>query len=189
MSKQKFERGFANALALKSVRALESDVERILVCGSLRRCKETVGDIEIVYIPRLATEPNTETLFGEPVPVNRTDRAIGALIAAGILEKRQNVIGREAWGPKNKLARLVKTGVPVDLFATTQESWWNYVFCRTGPAELNTRIATLAKERGWQWNPYGPGFTPLGDGEPYIVRSEHDVFNFVGLDYLEPWQR
>lgn len=187
--KPKFEHRFAKALADKLVEALAPHCERILVCGSLRRRKPQVGDIEIVYIPRIDRERNPECLFGELRPVNLTDRAIEDLIARGTLEKRPNAIGTGAWGTKNKLARLVKTGVPVDLFATTPETWYNYIVCRTGSADTNTRIATLANQRGYKWNPYGPGFTSLGSDEPFIVQSEADVFTFVGLPYLEPWQR
>lgn len=187
--KPKFPSHTAWALAEKLIGFLSPDCDRIMVCGSLRRQKLQVGDIEIVYIPKTIHEPLPESLFGETKPVNLVDRLIDQLLARGTLEKRLNTIGSEAWGTKNKLARLVKTGVPVDLFATTEQAWFNYIVCRTGSADTNTLIATLAQARGSKWNPYGPGFTPLGEGEPYAVRSEEDVFNFVGLDYLKPWQR
>lgn len=187
--KPRFDYIFAMALAEKLQAALAPVVERILICGSLRRHRLMVADIEVVYIPRFIQAPIPESLFGETQPVNVTDRIIDGLIAGRVLEKRQNTQGREAWGEKNKLARLVKTGVPVDLFSATFENWWNYIVCRTGSADTNTRIASLAKERGWKWNPYGSGFTSLGGGEPYVVTSEEDVFRFVGLPYLDPCER
>jgi hypothetical protein len=30
-----------------------------------------------------------------------------------------------------------RTGIPVDLFAATEDNWWNYLVCRTGPADSN----------------------------------------------------
>lgn len=110
LEQPKSEYAFAMALAGKLVCALVGSVERIEVCGSLRRRRALVGDIEIVYIPKIVPETIPESLFSETRLVNKTDRAIDDLIAAGILAKRQNVDGRESWGPKNKLARLVKTG-------------------------------------------------------------------------------
>jgi DNA polymerase/3'-5' exonuclease PolX len=185
--RQRFNATYARALAGKLVGALLPFVERIEVAGSLRRRKPEVKDIELVYIPKTVELP--VGLFGETQKQNVTDHEIDRLIEIGILAKRQNVRGSEAWGEKNKLAVLVKTGMPVDLFATTEDAWFNYLVCRTGSAETNTRIAFIAQKRGWKWNPYGSGFTSLGSNEPYLVRSEQDVFSFLGIPYLEPWQR
>jgi len=44
-------------------------------------------------------------------------------------------------GPLNKLAVYVGSGIPVDLFATTEECWFNALVCRTGSAETNVKIA------------------------------------------------
>lgn len=115
------------------------------------------------------------------------------LIDARILNRRLNRDGRVTWGPQNKLARHVPSGIPVDLFATTELAWWNYLVCRTGPAELNKQIATAAQAKGWKWNPYGPGFSrdgPLaGARETVAATSEEQVFAFAGIPYLPPERR
>ncbi len=82
------------------------------------------------------------------------------------------------WGEKNKLAVHVASGVPVDLFAATEANWFNYLVCRTGPGESNIAIASAAKAMGWQWHPYGTGFSrPVGLGtEGRAVASEREVF-------------
>lgn len=113
--KRRFDYGFAMGLALKLENALRDHCERILICGSLRRRKPSVADIELVYIPKVTQEQNPDSLLPELIGTNVTDHAIEGLIAQGSLAKRTNVVGREAWGPKNKLAVLVKSGVPVDL--------------------------------------------------------------------------
>jgi hypothetical protein len=59
--------------------------------------------------------------------------------------------------------------------------WWNYLVCRTGPKESNIAISSAAKKRGWDWNPYGSGFSR--NGRIVEMKSERDVFKFVGL----PW--
>jgi DNA polymerase/3'-5' exonuclease PolX len=85
--------------------------------------------------------------------------------------------------------RHVASGIPVDLFAATEENWFNYLVCRTGPAELNQRIAGEAKRIGWKWHPYGLGFTALDNGQESRVECEQDVFDFVGIPYAEPEDR
>lgn len=72
---------------------------------------------------------------------------------------------------------------------STSRKWWNYLVCRTGPADSNARIATEAQRRGYRWNPYSIGYTKLADGTVVSMNSEADVFAFVGLPYAEPWER
>lgn len=78
--------------------------------------------------------------------------------------------------------------IPVDLFATTREAWFNYLVCRTGPAESNTAIANAAIAKGWKWHPYDSGFTDQ-EGNWVYVRAERDVFDLVGLPYHAPPDR
>lgn len=110
------------------------------------------------------------------------------MMNAGTMELRKGETGHTAYGPKNKLMTHVPTGIPVDLFATVESSWFNYLVCRTGPKESNMRIAAAAQDKGWRWNPYGSGFSGPG-GKVHTVTSEADVFHFVELTYYEPWER
>lgn len=185
--RRKFDYAVALAEADLLTGMLEPYCERLLVCGSLRRRRPAVSDIEIVYIPKMITKPNPDSLFGETRLVNWMDQMLEKLITDGILARRLNAKGAATWGPKNKLGSLVKSGIPVDLFATTAESWWNYIVCRTGPKESNVAIASAAVANGWHWNPYGAGFTR--GGELHAVTSEREVFEFAGLKYAEPWER
>lgn len=188
---------FPRAVAIEVVKQLHGVltdcVERISMAGSLRRGKLEVKDAELVYIPKFKsdTPAGVRTDFFEaqkPQIINLADRCLDLLIKDGILAKRKNVNGSEIWGEQNKFAIHVQTGLPVDLFSTTQERWFNYLVCRIGPAESNTRIASEAKRKGWKWNPYGVGFTD-DQGNIVKVTSQEDVFRLVGLPYLEPQRR
>ena len=97
------------------------------------------------------------------------------------------MLGRTIWGPKNKLMRHVPSGIPVDLFAATERNWYSLLICRTGSAELNKRICVAAQEHGWKWKPY----EGLQDekGQMHYPQIEQDVFAYVGLPWLEPWER
>lgn len=161
---------------------------RIIVAGSLRRRKATVKDIEIVYVSRSVTV--MDGLF-DTKQVPAVDGLLVDLLGQGKLVMRRNVNGSTMWGAKNKLAVHVRSGIGVDLFATTEACFFNYLVCRTGGKESNTAIAMAAQAMGWKWNPYGEGFSrPAGLGtETHAVRSEREVFEFVGLAYQEPWER
>lgn len=159
---------------------------RVIVAGSLRRRKPQVGDAEILFIPHTAVDTN---LFGETTLVfDLTDKALELLEHRGVIAKRLNKNGYETWGPNNKLAVHVASGVPIDFFRATPENWFNYLVCRTGPAECNVAIASAARAKGLHWHPYGPGFSD-NHGRAYAVASEQEVFALAGLTYREPWER
>lgn len=173
-------------------RALLPACMRLKAAGSIRRRRETVGDIEIVYIPRRERRQDGEDLFGgEGHVVDLAAEAVSRLEAGGILGRRPDRLGRTTFGPRNKLMLHLPSGMPVDLFAAEEDSWANVLACRTGPAALNTLVAMAARRRGLQWNPYGPGFSGGGEGGGgrRMARTEREVYRIVGLPYLEPWER
>ena len=176
-------------VAEEIVFALAPFCVRIEIAGSLRRRKPDVGDIEILYIPKTAKRPDPDDLFADPREVDLCALAICGLDAEHMIVPRLNSRGAKTYGPLNKLMRHVASGIPVDLFTATPENWFNYLVCRTGPADLSQRIAVEAKRLGWKWHPYGSGFTALDNGQESRVECEKDVFDFVGLPYTEPEAR
>jgi DNA polymerase (family 10) len=185
-AKTKYPRSQALFAAREICQALDSACERLVVAGSLRRRKDQVGDIELLFIPKVAKV--TTDLFGGTENRPMTDAVLQTLLDKRIITKRPNKNGHFAWGDLNKLALHFATSIPVDFFTASAENWWNYLVCRTGSAENNERIARAAQAKRWKWNPYGAGFTDE-HGNLVKVESEQDVFRFVGLPYLEPWQR
>lgn len=183
--KKKWPRSAGLEVARSLCRRLNPVCESLIVAGSLRRRKQEIGDVEIVFVPRFAER--AADLISTSM-VSLADEEIQNMLADGTLSKRLSKTGSPAWGDKNKLA-VHQSGMPVDLFRATRESWHNYLVCRTGPASSNTRIATLAQRMGYRWNPYGNGFTRLSDGSVVAMDSEDSVFTFVGLPVLPPWER
>lgn len=185
--KIKYPRAAALAVAETLLAALAPSCERIQIAGSLRREKPEVGDVEILFCPKFERRPVPGDMF-DFRDTNLAYLAITKLMEQHILDKRLNVNGSPVWGRWNKLAVHVPTGIPVDLFESTPAKWFNMLVCRTGPRELNERIASLAKGRQCMWHPYDIGFTdPRGDWWP--MNSEEDVFKFVGLEYRAPRER
>lgn len=183
--KQKYPRDAALKVARLICLQLADHCSRLICAGSLRRRKQEVGDVEILYIPDFTTVP--DGLFDSKT-LNRADVILEKFLEEGILAKRKNERGSEMWGEKNKFAVHVASGIPVDFFSATEENWWNYLVCRTGGAENNRQIATACQANRLRWNPYGPGFT-TEVGEVIRMNSEREVFEWAGLPYKEPWDR
>lgn len=163
--------------------------DRLMVCGSLRRRKSEVGDVEIVYVPRIHAEQNPNDLFSQ-ITVSEPDTLLETALRQGKLTKRLAVTGRvSSWGAENKHAVHVASGIPIDFFATTESDWWVTVVIRTGSKDMNLRLTTGAQKLGRKLNAYGSGFTDLATGGKIVCHSEQDVFKYAGVDYLEPWQR
>ena len=165
----------AKGIAEDLLTRLVPSCEKIVLVGSIRRQRLYVGDIELLCIPRCNGF------------IDQLDRQVEALIRQGLLDFRRNKLGSKVYGPKNKLLLHVPTGIGVDIFSTTEECWAVSLVVRTGGAETNKRIATAALKNGWRWHAYGRGFsTP--DGE-VVCHSEQEVFQVVGLPYLQPSER
>jgi len=165
----------AKAIAEELKGLLEPSCHRIEIAGSIRRQKSDVGDIELLCIPRYVDG------------VDQLDREIGTLVVQRVLGLRLNKRGSRTYGPKNKLMVHLPSGLGVDIFNTDEECWPVSLVVRTGGETTNKRIAMAAIRKGWHLKAYGSGFsTPNGD---IVCQSERDVFELVGLPYLEPWER
>lgn len=194
--KQKFPAGLVRPIAEELIAALTPFCEPGFLCaaGSFRRQKPEVGDLEILLVPRIECRAETDETFGAlaemfATPVDRAAEALLDLCAIRFIEARVNTKGHRSWGPLIKLARHYETGVPIDFFTATKDNWWNYLVCRTGPAESNVAIASAAQKRGWKWEPYSSGFVRLDGSERAVMTSEQAVFEFVRLPYREPEKR
>ena len=185
MSEMRYPYAEALKVANEIVDTLMPACTHIEIAGSLRRERPDVGDIEILYIPRIEETDDPCDFFGK-MELNRVDEKLEKLTGI-FFERRLNILGREVYGDKNKLMRHIKSGIPVDFFAATTENWFNYLVCRTGPADSNKAICNAAIAKGLKWHPYGAGFS---NGAGWmIVPSERAVFDFVGLPYKEPRDR
>lgn len=184
--KSKFPRYDALDVANELCDRLGPHCERLVVAGSLRRGKPEVGDIELLYIPKLAQMP--DGLF-DVKAFNLADSELVQLVGMGVLRPRPNVNGHTSWGEKNKLAVHVPSGIPVDLFSTTEDKWWCALVTRTGSKESNIRLCNGAHRLNREFLPYGVGVRDRASGEVLPATSEKHVFELCGVDYLEPERR
>ncbi len=131
---------------------------RLEVAGSLRRGRETIGDLDILGI---ASDP---------------ERAAEAFVSLSDVEE---VL---AHGPKKSSVRL-SSGLQVDLRIVPQESFGAALQYFTGSKAHNIALRKRAVAREWKLNEYG-----LFDetGKVLAGRTEEDIYTRLGLLFIPP---
>jgi len=143
------------------------EVKRIELAGSIRRRKETIGDIDVL----VATD--------DPAAVSASFREFDDV---------EDVIGS---GDTKTSVRLA-SGIQVDLRVVPDAAFPFALHYFTGSKEHNTVLRQRAKDRSLRLNEYG--LFPVGDdgdvGEESLpAQDEADIFEALGLKYLEPEMR
>lgn len=190
--------GEAESLATGLVALLAPDCERIEIAGSVRRRKGTVGDIEVVCIPRIDLVEVATDLFGnaQQVPQNALDLRCEVLLNDGTLRKRLNVLERPAWGTDLKWGTF--RGFNVDIYSATVDTWGVTMLIRTGPKEVSNCFAQV--KSGYTRDGYrgllpdhiqlkGWRYVHRKTGEPYRTPEERDCFDLLGIPYTAPERR
>ncbi len=129
---------------------------RAAAAGSLRRSKETVGDLDFIVA---TADPAALTLHFSTLP-----QALET-IARG----------------DTKCSIRLKSGLQCDLRAVTNEQYPFALLYFTGSKEHNVAIRSRALKHGWSLNEYG--FT--GENPPR-VNEEADIYKALGLDFIPP---
>ena len=134
-------------------------VVRAAVGGSLRRMRDTIGDIDL--------------LVAADSPEAVMDR-----FAA--LENVESVAGR---GP-TKTNVILLNGLGVDLRVLPVERWGTLLNYFTGSKAHNVKLRELALKRGYSLNEHA--FTPLAGGSEILCATEEAVYEQLGLTYISP---
>ena len=133
------------------------DGGRVVVAGSYRRRRDTVGDLDILV---------TST-HGPAVG----DRLVGYENVAEVL----------AHGP-TRTTVVLRSGLQVDARAVPEASYGAALLYFTGCKAHNIALRGLANEHGWKLNEYG-----LFSGKRRIAgASEEEVYQKLGLAYIPP---
>ncbi len=165
---RKYSQRFLYSAALAdATRILEvvrgvSGVERSMIAGSLRRRRETIGDIDILA-----------TVNSEADGTALMDAFVG-------MEDVATVIGH---GP-TKSSVVLKTGINVDLRVVKDAEFAAASHYFTGNKEHNTEVRGIAKKKGYKLNEYG---LFKGEGETLVkTADEAALFKKLGMDYIPP---
>ena len=160
----------AQALSDDLVAQLEGTpgVRRIVQAGSLRRRRETIGDLDL-----LVETDAPPTVVERFTQLGMVDRVLGA-------------------GDAKASVRLMR-GPQVDLMVMPPGAAGTYLIHFTGSADHNVRLRGLARDRGWSLSE--KGFLRLGDdGEPLTGEAaelrtfpdEEAAYAFLGLAWIPP---
>ena len=153
--------GVAWPMAQKILAILQEvpGVTKTAVGGSLRRMRETIGDIDLLVaaaeaepvMERFCTMDNVETITGK--------------------------------GP-TKSSVVLLNGLNVDLRVLPAKRWGTLFSYFTGSKDHNVRLRELALKQGLSLNEHA--FTPQ-DGRPEILcPSEEDIYQTLGLPFIPP---
>jgi DNA polymerase/3'-5' exonuclease PolX len=127
--KQRWRADIARKVAEDLTVEMAPRCNHIEIAGSLRRSKPDVGDIEILFAPRIDQVRVPSELF--PKFGSLADELLEQRLAKGVITKRFNVNGTTTWGNLNKLALHNGSSIPIDFFATTAERWFVSLVVRT----------------------------------------------------------
>lgn len=138
--------GEARELAEAVTALIGPACERVAIVGSIRRKAVSIGDIEILCIPKF--EAAGEDLFGNTTEkVNMLDQLVQQLLSAGTFTHRLDVNGRPSCGHRYK--RLLFEDVGLDLFSCLPPAQWGVLeLIRTGPADYSHEFVKQRKEGG-----------------------------------------
>jgi DNA polymerase (family 10) len=160
---RKYSQRFLFSVAHDEASAILDAVRRVpgvhqsLIGGSLRRCRETIGDIDI-----LAT----------------ADDAQPVMDVFTSLPNVATIIGK---GP-TKSSVVMKSGIHVDLRVVRREEFPAASHYFTGNKEHNTEVRARAKKLGYKLNEYG-----LFKGEnAEAIEDEAALFAKLGMDFIPP---
>lgn len=135
-----------------------SFIEQALVAGSIRRCAETVKDIDIVVAS------------SQPERVSEV---------AAVMPGVQQLLSQ---GPTKISLKLI-TGMNLDIRIVPSEQFIGCLHHFTGSKEHHVQLRRLAKERDLKINEYG--LTDSG-GKLLPIASEEELYLRFGLPYIAP---
>jgi len=140
-------------------------IKRIEYAGSLRRREETIGDIDL-----LATVNGDGDVASEIMNHFVKYRDVLKVIARG----------------DTKSAVLLESGMQVDLRVVEDDVFGAALCYFTGSKAHNISLREMAKKKGLKVSEYG--VFKLSKGKEALIagKTEEDVFNAVGLSYIEP---
>ena len=150
----------ALAQAFRDTLAEREDVLRIEIAGSIRRQKETIGDIDLL----VATT-------SDPVPIMDAFAAIPGV---------QEILVK---GEKKTSVRSVQ-GIQIDLRVVAPGVFGSALHYFTGSKEHHVKLRTRAKRAGLKISEYGV----FKDGDEVAIAShtEEDLFEALGMAYVPP---
>lgn len=157
--KRRLDEAYADAILVHELVSSWPETIRSEVAGSIRRRKETIGDIDILVATR---EP--EAVMEKFVSMPDVDR----VVQHG--EKKSEVI--------------LDSGIQCDLRAVSDAEYPFALHYFTGSKEHNVALRSVAKSDGEKLNEYG--LFKAGSRRSKKCADEAELFGAFGMDYIPP---
>jgi DNA polymerase (family 10) len=152
---------------LEFLKPLKS-ISQLSYAGSLRRRKETVGDLDILVSP------------------NNIDDAPEIISHFQKFPLIKNIIAN---GP-TKSAVILENGVQADLRVVEKRSFGAALHYFTGSKDHNVEIRALAQKANRKINEYGLWQIEKNQSETFIIGdTEKNLYQAVGLEFIPPTLR
>ncbi|MFW5722855.1 MAG: DNA polymerase/3'-5' exonuclease PolX [Desulfohalobiaceae bacterium] len=145
------------AASLVAVMESVPGVGRVVVAGSYRRRRDTVGDLDVLVVCRDSSEVMSRFAGYEDV---------ARVLSRG--ETRSSVV--------------LRSGLQVDLRVVPEESFGAALHYFTGSKAHNIALRKLAQSRGLKINEYGV----FADQRRVAGAGEEEVYGSVGLPFIQP---
>jgi DNA polymerase (family 10) len=141
-------------------------VESVTPAGSLRRGRETIGDLDLLVTMR---------------PGHDKQKDVDA-VAAHIL--KYPGIDQELAHGENKVSFNLGSGLQVDVRLLEKKSFGAALLYFTGSKAHNVALRGRANEMGWTLNEYA--LTTLKGGKVVASKTEEEIYAKLKLAYIEP---
>ena len=155
-SEKRFKLSVAEAEAEALVKFL-GDSGRVVVAGSYRRRRDTVGDLDVVVTAQEAA-------------------AVGEKVVA-----YENVADVLAHGP-TRTTVVLRSGLQVDVRAVPEASFGSALLYFTGSKAHNIALRALANTHHWKLNEYGL----FAEKRRIAGASEEEIYRKLGLAFIPP---
>jgi DNA polymerase (family 10) len=136
-----------------------TQIEKISIAGSLRRMKETIGDLDI-----LISSKNPKTVMEYFLSYPEVARVL-------------------AKGP-TKSSVLLNDNLQVDLRVVEEKSYGAALQYFTGSKDHNVTLRGFAARKGFKLNEYG--LFDKNTGKYIAGKTEEEIYKNIGFPYIEP---
>jgi DNA polymerase (family 10) len=137
----------------------KTDIDRINYAGSLRRMKETIGDIDI-----LVTASSSKDIMDTFVNMPGIERVVSKGTTRSTV--------------------LLKEGINVDLRVILEDSYGSAMQYFTGSKDHNIELRNIALRKGYKLSEYGLYSKKSNKKEE--GKSEKSIYAKLGLEYIPP---
>ncbi len=148
------------------IKKLGAGVASVTSAGSLRRCKETIGDLDFLLIlaDGHTAQEKIDVISEHILKYPRIDQ----VLAKG----------------ENKVSFTLDSGLQVDVRLIEKDSYGAALIYFTGSKEHNVKLRGRAIDMGYTLNEYA--MTTLKSGRRVAGRTEEEIYAKLKLDFIPP---